>query len=38
MPGGHLVALSRPDELTARLEAYAIDVARRTASLNRASE
>jgi pimeloyl-ACP methyl ester carboxylesterase len=26
MPGGHLVALSRPDELTARLEAYAIDV------------
>jgi len=26
MPGGHLVALSQPGELTARLEAYAINV------------
>src|SRR5262245_34938252 len=26
MPGGHLVALSQPEELAARLEAYAIDV------------
>jgi pimeloyl-ACP methyl ester carboxylesterase len=26
MPGGHLVALSQPEELTARLEAYATDV------------
>ena len=26
MPGGHLVALSQPDELTARLETYATDV------------
>jgi Alpha/beta hydrolase family len=26
LPGGHLVALSQPEELTARLEAYATDV------------
>ena len=26
MPGGHLVALSQPEELTARLEAYATEV------------
>ena len=26
MPGGHLVALSQPEELAARLEAYATDV------------
>ena len=26
MPGGHLVALSQPEELTARLQAYAINV------------
>ena len=28
MPGGHLVALSQPDELTARLDAYATEAAR----------
>jgi hypothetical protein len=28
MPGGHLVALSRPDELAARLVAYAADAVR----------
>jgi pimeloyl-ACP methyl ester carboxylesterase len=28
MPGGHLVALSQPTELTDRLEAYATDLAR----------
>ena len=26
MPGGHLVALSQPEELTARLEAYATEI------------
>jgi thioesterase domain-containing protein len=29
IPGGHLVALSQPDELTARLEAYVTEAARR---------
>lgn len=29
MPGGHLMALSQPDELTARLAAYATDAATR---------
>jgi len=43
MPGGHLLALSQPEELAARLEAYAVSRPRgakqrgRGAALNRAS-